>query len=300
VSKTSVRVGDRTLELSNLDKVLYPAAGFTKADVIDYYHRIAEYMLPHIAGRPITMKRYPDGVDGKFFYQKECPVHRPAWVDTVGVGEGDVDFCVLEDAAGLVWMANLASLELHPLLVRENDLERPTLLVFDLDPGPPATLLECLEVGLRLRELLAEQGLECFPKTSGGKGLHIQAPLNTPVTFEDTKPFAHATALLLQKRMPRLVTANMRTAVRRGRVLVDWSQNDRHKSTVAPYSLRARERPRVSTPVTWEEVESALASKDAAALVFEARDVLARVEKRGDLFRPVAETRQRLPKLDTA
>jgi bifunctional non-homologous end joining protein LigD len=288
-------VGSKTLEVSNLDKVLYPSVGFTKADMIDYYHRVAEVMLPHVAGRPLTMKRYPDGVDGKSFYQKECPVHRPAWVGTAPVGEGAVEFCVVEDAAGLVWLANLASIELHPLLAREDDLERPTSMVFDLDPGPPASLLDCLEVGLRLREVLAESGLECFPKTSGGKGLHIHVPLNTPVAFEDTKEFAHNTALLLQKRMPGKVTANMRTAVRRGKVLVDWSQNDRHKSTVAAYSLRAKERPRVSTPVTWDEVEAAQGEKDAAALVFEADAVLERVEEMGDLFAPVASMEQALP-----
>lgn len=295
MSKSEVRIGSKTLKVSNLGKILYPSVGFTKADVIDYYYRVSKAMLPHIAGRPLTLKRYPDGVDGKSFYQKECPARRPEWVDTIPVGEGSVDFCVVDDAAGLVWLANLASLEIHPLLVRERDLKTPTSVVFDLDPGPPANLLDCLAVALKLREALGELDLQAFPKTSGGKGLHIHVPLNTPVTFDHTKRFAHGMALLLQRSMPRKVTANMRTTVRRGKVLVDWSQNDDHKSTVAPYSLRAKDRPTVSTPVTWDEIEAVHGSRDMMSLSFEADDVLDRVEAQGDLFRPVVDLKQRLP-----
>lgn len=300
MNKTQVRVGEKILKLSNLDKVLYPAVGFTKADVIDYYHQIAPVMLPHVKDRPLAMKRYPDGVDGKFFFQKQCPSGKPEWVDVkqVAAEREPVNFCVLEDAAGLVWLANLASLEIHPLLARKDHLDRPTFMVFDLDPGAPANLLDCLPVGLKLRDMLRELGLECFPKTSGGKGLHVAVPLNTIVSFDKTKTFANAIALQLQKTMPRRVTANMRKALRRGKILVDWSQNDDFKSTVAPYSLRAKERPTVSTPVTWEEIQEALEHKDMTRLVFEADDVLERVEERGDLFAPVATMKQKLPKLE--
>ncbi len=299
MSKTHVQVGDKILTLTNLDKVLYPAAGFTKAEVIDYYTRIAPVMLPHIEGRPLTLKRFPDGVDGKWFFQKACPSRRPAWIEVAEIDteREPVEFCTVHDVAGLVWLANLASLEIHPLLARKDNLSRPTALIFDLDPGPPAGLLECVEVACALRDVFAALELESFVKTSGGKGLHLFVPLNTVSHFGQAKEFAHAVALALQRRIPRLVTANMRKTVRRGKVLVDWSQNDDFKSTVAPYSLRARERPRVSTPVAWHEIEQARRARDATRLVFEAPEVLSRVERQGDPFAPVATLKQRMPRL---
>jgi bifunctional non-homologous end joining protein LigD len=297
MSRTVVRVGSKTLRISNLDKVLYPATGFTKAEVIDYYNAIAPVMLPHVKDRPVAMKRFPDGVEGKSFFQKECPSGRPEWVETTEIDteRDSVNFCTIDDAAGLVWLANLASLEIHPLLARKQNLARPTHLIFDLDPRAPANLLDCLPVALALRDLLADLGLKSFPKTSGSKGLHMAVPLNTPVTFEQTKPFARAIAGLLEKRMPRQVTANMRKAQGRGKVFVDWSQNDDFKSTVSPYSLRAKDRPTVSTPVAWEEIEEAQEDKNIARVSFEAEDVRERVEALGDLHAPVAKLKQRLP-----
>jgi bifunctional non-homologous end joining protein LigD len=279
--------------------VLWPAAGFTKAGVIDYYARVADAILPHLRDRPLTLKRYPNGVEAKSFYEKRCPSHRPDWVATApvwsGRNEGDIDYCLCNDRATLIWMAQLAALELHPSLSLADEIERPTLLAFDLDPGEPAGILECCRVGLRLRELLAELDLECVPKTSGSKGLQIYLPLNAEITYEQTKPFAHAVAQTLERAEPDLVVSRMAKKLRKGKVFVDWSQNDQHKTTVAVYSLRARERPTVSTPLTWDEVERASQQEDPDALRFEASDVLERVEERGDLFAPVLELRQELP-----
>jgi bifunctional non-homologous end joining protein LigD len=298
-SRVQVEVGGRRLSLSNLDKVLYPEVGFTKGQVIDYYTRIAPCLLPHLGGRPLTLKRYPDGVDGKYFYEKQCPSHRPEWVVTTAVRMSDktIDFCVVEELPTLVWLANLADLELHASLSLAEEIERPTTLAFDLDPGPPAAILECCEVALLLRETLDGLGLRCFPKTSGSKGMQIYAPLNTPATYDNTKPLAQALARHLEQEHPKLVVSRMKKELRGGKVFIDWSQNDEHKTTVCAYSLRARERPTVSTPLTWDEIEAAHDSGDAEALVFEADDVLERAEGGGDHFAPVLELEQELPGL---
>jgi bifunctional non-homologous end joining protein LigD len=296
-----IEVQGKQLKLSNLEKVLYPATGFTKQQVIDYYVRIAPAMVPHLAGRALTRKRYPNGVDEEFFYEKNAPQHRPDWVKTVPIWSGSnrrtVHYILADDLATLVWLANLAAIELHPSLALAKDITCPTMMVFDLDPGPPANIGQCCQVGLWLREIFEHFGLQSFPKTSGSKGLQIYVPLNTPTTFESTKTFSHALAQLLEHDHRDLVVSDMKKQVRTGKIFVDWSQNDEHKTTVAVYSLRAREHPTVSTPVTWEEVERSLKKKDANLLVFEAKQVVARVEKMGDLFAPVLKLKQRLPEL---
>jgi bifunctional non-homologous end joining protein LigD len=278
---------------------MWPATGFTKGEVIDYYARVADAILPHLRGRPLTLKRYPNGVEDKFFYEKRCPKHRPDWVRTApvwsGQNEGDIDYCVCDDLATLTWVSQLAALELHPSLSLAEDVERPTVLAFDLDPGPPAGILECCAVALRLRELFDGLGLESFPKTSGSKGLQVYVPLNGAVTYDETKPFARAVAQALESSEPKLVVSRMAKNLRKGKVFVDWSQNDQHKTTVAVYSLRARERPTASTPVEWKEVERASKREDPDALTFEAGDVLKRISRRGDLFAPVVELKQKLP-----
>jgi bifunctional non-homologous end joining protein LigD len=301
---SSIEVQGKQLKLSNLEKVLYPATGFTKQQVIDYYVRIAPAMLPHLAERALTRKRYPNGVDEEFFYEKNAPQHRPDWVKTVPVwSEGNhrtVHYILADDLPTLVWLANLAAIELHPSLALAKDITCPTMMVFDLDPGPPANIVECCQVGLWLREVFDHFELQSFPKTSGSKGLQIYVPLNTPTKYELTKNFAHALAHLLEHDHPEMVVSDMKKQVRAGKVFVDWSQNDEHKTTVAVYSMRAREHPTVSTPVSWEEVERALKKKDANLLVFEARQAVARVEKMGDLFAPLNELKQRLPELKGA
>ena len=298
-ASVEVEVEGRQLKLSNFDKVLYPEAGFTKGQVIDYYTRVAPALLPHLRRRALTLKRYPNGVDGQFFYEKNCPKHRPSWVETLSVwsarNKADVNYCLIDELAGLVWVANLASLELHTSLSHAPDVQRPSMLVFDLDPGPPATIVECGRVAFWLREVFDDMGLQAFPKTSGSKGLQIYVPLNTPVTYNETKPFAHAMAKLLERQHPDTVLSVMTKDLRKGKVFIDWSQNDDSKTTVCVYSLRARPRPTVSTPVSWEEVEAVVASGDPDDLVFEADDVLERVAKHGDLFAPVAELEQSLP-----
>jgi bifunctional non-homologous end joining protein LigD len=300
---TEVQCEGRKLKLTNLDKVLYPKTGFTKGDLIGYYVSVAPALLAHLQGRPLTLKRYPDGVDGKSFYEKHCPAHRPKWVRTVpvwsGVGGREVQYCLCEDLPTLVWLANLAAIELHPSLSRAKKLERPSAIAFDLDPGAPAGIVECCRVALQLRELFAELGLECYPKTSGSKGVQVYVPLNSArVEYEQTKPFAHAVAEVLEGRHPELVVSRMAKARRRGKVLIDWSQNDEHKTTVAAYSLRARPAPSASTPLQWEEVERCERAGDAAVLAVDPRELPARLAERGDLFAPVETRRQRLPKLD--
>jgi len=298
---TIVEVQGRKLSLTNLDKILYPATGFAKGQVVDYYVRIAPVLVPHLAGRPLTMKRYPGGVDQEYFFEKNAPMHRPDWVKTAPVwSEGNkrtINYLLANDLSTLVWIANLASIELHPSLSLSTDITVPTMIVFDLDPGPPANIVQCAQVGLWVRKIFDHFGLQSFPKTSGSKGLQIYVPLNTKTTYEQTKAFAHALARLLEHEHPELVVSDMKKAVRTNRVFVDWSQNDQHKTTISVYSLRAREHPTVSTPVTWEEVEQALKKTDAGRLVFEAKDVLARVEKMGDLFEPVQKLKQKLPQL---
>ena len=298
---SAIDVQGRHLKLSNLEKVLYPATGFTKRDVIDYYVRIAPAIIPHLAGRPLTRKRYPDGVDGEPFFEKNAPMHRPEWVKTAPIWSGHnrrtIHYVLADDLATLVWLANLAALELHPSLSLAKDIACPTMMVFDLDPGPPANIVQCCEVGLWLREIFEHFGLQSFPKTSGSKGLQIYVPLNTPTTYDVTKTFAHALAQLLEHDHPGEVVSDMNKKLRTGRVFVDWSQNDEHKTTIGVYSLRAREHPTVSTPVKWEEVERALRKEDAALLVFEAAQAVARFEKMGDLFEPLLELKQKVPTL---
>ena len=296
-----VEIQGRQLKLSNLEKVLYPATGFAKKDVIDYYIRIAPAMIPHLSGRALTMKRYPNGVDSEFFYEKNAPKHRPDWVNTVPIWSHGNDrtmyYVEVSDLPTLVWLANLAALELHPSLSLAKDVECPTMMVFDLDPGPPANIVQCCQVGLWLHEIFEHFGLQSVAKTSGSKGLQIYVPLNTKTSYGATKPFAHALARLLEHDHPEQVVSDMKKKIRTGKVFVDWSQNDEHKTTVAIYSLRARERPTVSTPVTWEEVERAFKKKDPGLLVFEAPKTVARFEKMGDLFEPVLKVKQKLPTL---
>ena len=299
-NKAELIVGKRKLQVSNLEKVLYPKAGFTKGQVIDYCIRIAPVLLPHLKDRPLTMKRYPDGVAGEFFYEKNCPSHRPKWVQTAEVwSEGNkrtMDYCLVQDLPTLVWAANLAALELHTSVARKRNITRPTVMVFDLDPGAPADMVQCCQVGLWLRDLLAHMGLKSFAKTSGSKGLQLYVPLNTEVTFEQTKAISRALALYLEREHPGLVTSNMTKTVRKGKIFVDWSQNDEHKTTISVYSLRAKEEPTVSTPVTWEEVEKCLKRKKGELLKFRCEETLARVEKLGDLFGPIEKLKQKLPK----
>ncbi len=300
--KTEVHVEGRRLLLSNLDKVFYPDPGFTKAQVIDYYTRVAPAVLPHLRDRPVTLKRYPDGVDGQYFYEKRCPVYRPDWVPTADIwsegNQADITFCVINDLPTLIWAANLANLELHTYLHHVDSVERPTVIAFDLDPGPPAGILECCRVGLLVRDLFADLGLACYPKTSGSKGMQVYVPLNTPgVDYVQTKSLARAVAELLEKQYPDLVVSNMRKSLRVGKVLVDWSQNDAHKTTVSVYSLRAKDLPTVSTPVTWDEIEHALARNDGDLLTFQVETVLERIDDHGDLFLPVLTKRQELPRL---
>lgn len=293
-----VNIGGKRLKLSNLDKVLYPAAGFTKAQVIDYYVRISPVLLPHLRGRPLTMKRYPEGVAGPYFYEKRCPDHRPKWVQTAPIWSESkkkvIPFCMVNDLPTLAWAANLADLELHTSLSRAEAIDRPTMLVFDLDPGPPATIVQCCQVALLLREHLNQLRLKSFAKTSGSKGLQIYVPLNTPVTYEMTKSFARALAELLERQHPDLVVAKMTKSLRPHKIFVDWSQNDEHKTTVCVYSLRAKERPMVSTPVTWDEMLQASKQGDGSMLSFDSHQALERVEEDGDLFKPVLTLKQRL------
>ena len=298
--KAKLVIEGKELTVSNLDKVLYPKVGFTKGEVIDYYVRIAPVLLPHLHDRPLTMKRYPNGVDKEFFYEKNCPTHRPKWVQTTKVWSESnnkaMNYCLAQDLQTLVWAANLADLELHTSLAKKNDVAKPTMMVFDLDPGAPVDIVRCCQVGLWLRDLLDKMKLKSFAKTSGSKGLQVYVPLNMPVTFAQTKDLSRAFAQLLEHEHGNLVTSNMSKSVRKGKVFVDWSQNDEHKTTICVYSLRAKEQPTVSTPVTWNEVETCLKKKKAEFLKFRSDQTLARVEKQGDLFEPVETLKQRLPK----
>jgi bifunctional non-homologous end joining protein LigD len=298
-----VEVDGRELKLTNLDKVLYPKAGFTKGEVVDYYAKVAPAMVPHLSGRAVTLRRFPEGVEDldAAFFEKRCPKHRPKWVKTArveaGPHAGKIDFCVCDGLPTLIWFAQLAAVELHPSLSKTRAPKRPTVLAFDLDPGPPADIVDCCRVGLRLRDMFGHFGVQSFAKTSGSKGLQVYVPLNDKVSYDVTKPFAKAIAQLLEKQTPDQVVSKMKKVEREGKVFVDWSQNHQRKTTIAVYSLRARERPTASTPVTWEEVENAADSGDASTLVFEADAVLDRIERHGDLFAPVLELQQELPEL---
>ena len=295
---TDVTVEGRTLSLSNLEKKLYPS-GFTKGQVIHYYTQIAPFLLPHLRGRPLTLKRYPNGSMGEFFYEKNCPKHRPPWVKTIAVySEGNqtsMDYCEVGDLASLTWVANLASLELHTSLSLGKALDRPTVLAFDLDPGAPAGVIACGQVAIWVRDLLQPLGLKSFAKTSGSKGMQVYVPLNGTQTYEITKPFAHAVARLIEENHPDQVTSEMKKSLRPGKIFIDWSQNDPHKTTVCVYSLRAKERPSVSAPVSWAEVEKAVKASDATLLSFEAGEVIRRAQREGDLFGEVATLVQKLP-----
>jgi bifunctional non-homologous end joining protein LigD len=288
-------VDGRELRFTNWDKVLFPATGFTKGDLVAFYARIAPAVLPHLHDRPLTLKRYPNGVNAPYFYEKQSPSHRPEWVPTARVG--DVNYTLCQDRATLVWLANLADIELHTSLSLAAKPETPTMLVFDLDPGAPATVVECCEVALVLRGLFKALGLECVTKTSGSKGMQLYVPLNDPnVTYRQTKPFARQIAELLEQRLPELVVSRMTKRLRGGKVLVDWSQNDDHKTTVTVYSVRARERPTVSTPVSWDEIQECRDAADPERLVFSTDQVLERVAAQGDSFAMLLSTKQQLPR----
>jgi bifunctional non-homologous end joining protein LigD len=289
----AVLVEGRRLKVTNWDKVLYPETGFTKGDLIAYYARIAPAVLPHLRDRPLTLKRYPNGVDAAYFFEKQSPSHRPEWVQTVRIG--DIDYTLAQDRPTLVWLANLADIELHTSLSVVGDPERPTVLAFDLDPGAPAGIVDCCGVARVLHGLFEQLGLESFAKTSGSKGVQVYVPLNVETSYRQTKPLAKRIAELLEQRMGELVVSRMTKRLRPGRVLVDWSQNDAHKTTVTVYSVRARERPTVSTPVSWDEVARCAEERDERVLTFEVPEVLARVADNGDLFAPVVSLRQEPP-----
>jgi bifunctional non-homologous end joining protein LigD len=291
----AVLADGRRLKLTNWDKVLFEAAGFTKGDLIAYYARAAPILVSHLRDRPLTLKRYPNGVAAEYFYEKQSPSHRPDWVQTARVGS--IDYTLAQDRPTLIWLANLADVELHTSLSLAGAPKRPTMLVFDLDPGPPAGILECCEVALVLEGLFAALGLKSAVKTSGSKGMQVYVPLNVDVSYEQTKPFARRVAELLEQRLPRLVVSRMTKRLRPGKVLVDWSQNDAHKTTVNVYSVRGLARPTVSTPVDWEEVRRCHQDGDLDRLSFETEQVLERIDRHGDLFATTLSTQQELPKV---
>ena len=293
--RVAVEIDGRRLSVSNLDKVLYPLVGFTKAQVIDYYVRIAPVMLDHIGDRGITLRRWPDGVTAESFFEKRCPSHRPEWVGTCdGPGDrgGAIGYCRLDSVGALAWTANLAALEIHSPMARCVDIESPTMLVFDLDPGSPATIVECCQVALDIRDVLEAVGLAAYPKTSGNKGMQLYVPLNTPHDHDHASEFALAVAQLLEQQHPKRVLSNMKKSLRKGKVFIDWSQNSRHKTTIAPYSLRANDRPTVSTPITWDEVSD---GADGEPLVFDSAEVLDRIDELGDVFADTVAIEQELP-----
>ena len=291
-------VGGRRLAIRNLDRVIFPRSGTTKGEVLDYYVRVGDVMLPHLRERLLHMHRYPEGVEGPRFWQKGCPSHRPPWLPTAPMWSRDkgetIDYCVVNELAALLWAVNIGSIELHTSLHLRSDMQRPTMLVFDLDPGEGMNVLHCGEVALEARALLAGVGLRAWIKTTGSKGLQMLVPLNGAARYEETKPVARGVAELLERGRPERVVSRMARALRAGKVLVDWSQNTEHKSTVCAYSVRAKAWPTVSTPVRWEELEAALDAGDAAALTFEMGDVLERVSDHGDLLAAVLTERQAL------
>ena len=296
--KTSLKVAGKTVSVSNLEKIYYPKAKFTKGEVLAYYIKVAPVLLPHLHGRPLTLKRYPNGVDAPFFYEKQCPKPRPPFVETFQVARhheaGKIDYCVVNNLPTLVWAANLGDLELHTFLSKAPNVHRPTQIIFDLDPGPPANAVQCAQVALWLREMFGKLGLECFVKSSGSKGLQVYVPLNTATTYGDTSPFAKAVAQALEKAHPELIVSDMKKALRKGKVLVDWSQNSETKTTVCVYSLRAKDHPFVSMPLEWAEVEKCVKKKDATLVFFKAGEALKRVAAKGDLFAPVLTLKQNL------
>jgi len=301
VSRTFVELAGRRLPLSNLEKDLYPSYGFTKAHILEYYRRIAPFMLPHLKNRAVTLKRYPDGVEEDFFFEKRCPSHRPAWVKTAEIPQEDgvrLTACMVNDLETLMWAENLASVELHVPLARAGSPETPDSMVFDLDPGDPASILECGRVALILRDLLSRLKLVSYIKTSGKKGLHLYVPLNRKETnFEDTKTFSKAVAEIMQKHYPDLVTAQMAKTSRKAKVFINWSQNDASKTMICVYSLRAREKPFVSFPLEWKELEDLAGQGDSKRLQVAHSEAVSRVEKEGDLFREVLVKEQKLPHL---
>ena len=295
-ASVEIEVDGRRLTLSNLDKVLYPS-GFTKAQVIDYMAKIAPVAIPHLTGRALTFRRYPDGADTAGFFEKRCPGHRPPWVE-VALGPGDrhggIEYCRIDETAAMVWAANMAALELHAPMALADDLAVPRALVFDFDPGAPAAIRECCEIALAAREVLQSVGLAGWCKTSGSKGLQMYVPLNDPdATHDGAADFALAVGQVLERQLPGRVTTVMAKAERPGKIFVDWSQNAFHKTTIAPYSLRARPEPTVSTPVTWDEVAGC--ADGSLDLRFRASDVLDRVDEHGDLFADVLTVVQPLP-----
>lgn len=298
-NRAELLIEGRKIPVSNLNKVLYPQTGFTKGDLINYYREIGPTLIPHLKGRALTLKRYPDGVDGFFFYEKRCPPHRPEWVHTASVysyGRGaNMDYCLADDIPSLVWAANLADIELHTSLALSRSQDRPTAMVFDLDPGEGANILTCARVGLWLREKLDALGLESLIKTSGSKGLQLYVPLNTAVTFDETKPFARRLGEVLEEEHPEVVVTKMAKALRKKKVLIDWSQNDQHKTTVSVYSLRATKDPSVSMPLRWEEVERLADNGKPEEVRFSPERALARVADEGDLFEPLLKLKQKLP-----
>lgn len=300
MTNNPTKIAGRTLVVSNLKKVLYPATGFTKGQVIDYYMRISEALLPHLKNRALTLKRYPDGVDHDYFYEKQCPSFRPRWMQVARVWsrhrQRTINYCLVNDLPSLVWVANLANIELHTSLARRPRTEKPTAMVFDLDPGTGTNVLDCARVALDLRALLTNLKLESFPKTSGSKGLQLYVPLNTPVTFDETKTFARSLASIVAQAHRERVLTQMSKRLRNNKVFIDWSQNDHYKTTVSVYSLRAKDRPSVSTPMTWKELERGFKGRNPDQFNFSPAAVLERVRRRGDLFERVLTLRQKLPK----
>jgi bifunctional non-homologous end joining protein LigD len=301
VSRRVVDIAGRRLSLSNLEKDLYPSYGFTKAHVLEYYRRISKFILPHLKDRALTLKRYPEGVEKDFFFEKRCPPHHPSWVKTAEIRRDDEEqmtVCLVNDLKTLMWVENLASLELHVPLARAGSPETPDSMVFDLDPGNQANILDCAKVALILRDLLAELRLTSYVKTSGKKGLHVYVPLNRKeTTFEDTKKFSKAVASIMQKNYPELVTAKMAKEFRKAKVFINWSQNDSSKTMICVYSLRAREKPTVSFPIEWKKLENLSGLGDPEKLQVIHSEAVSRAEKHGDLFQEVLLRKQKLPHL---
>lgn len=298
--KQEIEIDGRKIPVSNLEKILFPATGYTKGQVIDYYTRVAPFILPHLKDRPVTLVRYPDGVAGEHFYEKNAPAFTPAWVKTFSVprrsGQSPIRYIVINDLAALIWCANLASIEFHAFLHRVPAIDTPTAMVFDLDPGEGVDILDCAEVAILLKAALERLKLDSFPKVTGSKGVQLFVPLNTRVSYDAQHEFARVLAEHMEREHPDLVISKMRKTARAGKVFIDWSQNSDFKTTVCVYSLRAKhERPYVSVPVTWEELQRARRSGDSTKLYFEPEAALKRVKKAGDLFSPVLRLKQKLP-----